>query len=183
MYLIVGLGNPGPEYARTRHNVGFLCLDAVVKQFGVEAPEWKTDHKMSAETITLEGRYLFAKPQTFMNLSGKSVSALMQTHQIKPENLTVIHDDLDLSLGTYKFSHGNGPKSHNGIASIEETIGSAFDRFRIGIDHRDPDDRLPGKAYVLQSFEEDELEMLRDVFTDVYDHLTVQMIARQKEHS
>lgn len=183
MYLIIGLGNPGTEYAHNRHNVGFLCLDAIVTQFGVESPTWKNDHKMKAETIILDGNYLFAKPQTFMNRSGDSVSALMQEHRIKSEHVTVIHDDLDLPLGSYKFSQGTGPQSHNGTRSIEERIGTAFDRFRIGIDNRPAEDRLPGKAYVLQDFLPDERAQLTEVFTDIYDHLTVQMIARQKAQS
>lgn len=183
MHLIVGLGNPGPEYRNNRHNVGFICLDAVIEQFGVSSLNWKNDHKMQAELVHLEDKYLFAKPQTFMNRSGDSVAALMQQYKLKLEHITVIHDDLDLPLGSYKFSSGTGPKQHNGLSSIEGRVGSSFDRFRIGIESRSPEQHIPGKAFVLQDFTAQEQEVLPEVFEDIYDHLMVQMIARQKPSS
>lgn len=161
MKLIVGLGNPGEKYGRTRHNVGFMLVDRILSTLGREV-KWEENDKFKALTYkSLEKDLLIAKPQTFMNESGLSVSALSLFYKILPSEIYVIHDDLDLRLGEYKTQKGIGPKLHYGIASIEEKLGTKdFWRVRIGVDNRDPQNRTPGEEYVLQTFTDEELKVL-----------------------
>jgi PTH1 family peptidyl-tRNA hydrolase len=178
MQLIVGLGNPGERYERTRHNVGFLVLEKLktkISNFQFPISKWfdTTHHPESVEgqilnrNFQLEKKFnaeiqkledvILAKPQTFMNESGMAVSSLANFYKIKPDNIYVIHDDLDLRLGDYKIQKGVGPKLHYGIQSIEEKLGSKdFWRIRVGVDNRDPQNRIPGEEYVLQKFTDEE---------------------------
>lgn len=146
MYALVGLGNPGREYENTRHNVGFLFIDYFGQQKNI---------------INL-------KPDTFMNNSGEAVKKLLNYYKISPENLYVVHDDLDLRLGEFKIQKGKGPKLHNGINSIEEHIATSdFWRVRIGVDNRDPDNRMSGESYVLEKFSTEELKKITQIFEEV----------------
>ncbi len=107
----------------------------------------------------------FAKTTTYMNLSGKSVQALMQKHKARLEDLIIVHDDLDIPLGKFRIVKGYGPKLHNGIDSIEEKLGTKdFLRVRIGVDNRTPENRIPGIEYVLQDFTEDEARIVQNTF-------------------
>lgn len=124
--LIVGLGNPGGEYSRTRHNVGFMAVDALA---GPDA-EWK---KQKNSLVAKSGKTIFAKPQTFMNLSGPAVLALMTFYKAPLENLVVIHDDIDLNLGDVRQKVGGGSAGHNGIKSIDAAVGNGYRRIRIGV--------------------------------------------------
>lgn len=103
-----------------------------------------------------------------MNRSGEAVVRLMQFYKIIPENVTVIHDDLDIEIGKYKISIGKGPKQHNGITSVEQKIGKQFRRVRIGVENRNPDNRIPGEAYVLQNFTSAEHQLLEPVFSTLF---------------
>ncbi len=130
--LIVGLGNPGSEYAHTRHNVGFM---AVMHMAGADA-KWKSEHNAKTVSVTMDGRrVIFVMPQTFMNNSGTAVSSLMAYYKIPLENVIVIHDDMDLAIGDMREKVGGGSAGHNGIRSIDAHIGREYKRIRIGIGH------------------------------------------------
>ncbi len=130
--LVVGLGNPGTTYARTRHNVGFMALDNLA---GADAT-WKKEKNALTATMTLDGhRVILVKPQTYMNNSGLAVVALMAFYKIPLDNLIVIHDDLDLAVGDMRRKIGGGSAGHNGIKSIDAAVGQNYHRIRIGIGH------------------------------------------------
>ncbi len=136
MVIIVGLGNPGKEYEKTRHNIGFMIVESLklkVKSFS----DWQNNKKLLSEISKGEiiGRkIILAKPQTFMNLSGKSVKSLIRNYKLEIRNLVVVHDDLDLPLGKIRLSIGRGSAGHKGVESIIKELGTKnFVRFRIGI--------------------------------------------------
>ncbi len=164
MKLLVGLGNPGKEYAQNRHNVGFMFLDTF-KTFET----FNTNKRAYAEVSRdLVRDLLLAKPNTFMNSSGKAVKALLEYYKISLEDLYVVHDDLDIKLGEFKIQKGKGPKIHNGVNSIEETLKSNdFWRVRIGVDNRTLENRIPGDQYVLSNFEGFEASKLPDIFEKI----------------
>lgn len=159
MKLVVGLGNPGKKYKDTRHNVGFLAIDKILETFGVETHDVR---KYKAKVFYKQKEeVLFVKPQTFMNSSGDSVKIIFNQYKINQNNLYVVHDDLDIKLGEYKIQKGRGPKLHNGIESIEKSIGKKdFIRIRIGVDAREEDSRIDGEKYVLMKFGEDEKQVV-----------------------
>lgn len=130
--LVVGLGNPGPEYELTRHNIGWLVMDSYD---GIEGKFWKDKFKGVFTDTTINGeKVYFLKPQTFMNLSGESVQPLCQFFKIQPEQILVLHDELDLPFGQIQFKKGGGLAGHNGLKSMAKCLGSQdFYRMRIGI--------------------------------------------------
>jgi PTH1 family peptidyl-tRNA hydrolase len=132
MKLIIGLGNPGKEYEYTRHNAGFMALDALADAVSPEhsAGGWK---KEKNALVAKQGDIILAKPQTFMNLSGTAVQALMSFYKIPLENIIVIHDDIDLKLGDLREKVGGGSAGHNGIKSIDSAVGKDYRRIRIGV--------------------------------------------------
>jgi len=157
--LIVGLGNPGKEYIKTRHNAGFIFLDKLSSNFLVEQ-KFKSEF---CTAILKDKKLILAKPQTYMNSSGEAVLAIMQFYKLEPSELLVAHDDLDIKLGDYKLQFNKGPKVHNGILSIENLLStSAFWRLRIGIDNRSEElkKNISGSDYVLGRFNEEELNIL-----------------------
>lgn len=128
--LIVGLGNPGKEYENTRHNMGFLFVDALAKK--LNAPEFIYEKKLKSEIS--KSKVLIAKPQTFINKSGEAVSALSKFYKIKPENILIVHDDIDILWGNFKFSFGRSSAGHKGVESIIKALKTKnFWRLRIGI--------------------------------------------------
>jgi PTH1 family peptidyl-tRNA hydrolase len=129
-HLIAGLGNPGPDYAKTRHNIGFMAADAIAAR--TKLPGWKK--KFRAE-ITAAPNFVLLKPQTMMNLSGEAVGEAMRFHKLAPENVIVFHDDLDLQPGQVKIKQGGGTGGHNGLKSIDAHIGPDYWRVRLGIGH------------------------------------------------
>ena len=134
--LFVGLGNPGPEYERTRHNAGFWWIDDVARKFGATLRSERAYHGLVARIDGPKGPFWLLEPQTFMNLSGKSVSALARFYKIAPEEILVAHDELDLPPGGVKMKQGGGHAGHNGLRDIHAQLGSAdFWRLRIGIGH------------------------------------------------
>lgn len=151
MKLIVGLGNPGDQYAKTRHNIGFRVLDSLSLDF----------HKGFLGLHAKLGEQIFLKPQTFMNCSGDSVLAAMSFHKIKPENLLVIHDELDLPFGTVRFKKSGGHAGHNGLRDIIRVIGPDFSRIRIGIGK--PEHKTQVADYVLLPFTSLEESQLSDL--------------------
>ena len=144
---LIGLGNPGAEYAQTRHNAGFWWIDALAREAAVSLrPEAK--FRSHAARATLGGRdVLLVQPQTFMNRSGQAVQAIAQFYKIAPANLLIAHDELDLPPGTARLKLGGGHGGHNGLRSIHAAMGTEYRRLRIGIGH--PGDRAEVLNYVL----------------------------------
>jgi PTH1 family peptidyl-tRNA hydrolase len=168
MYLIVGLGNPGEEYQKTRHNVGFLFVDVLA---GKE--NFSLDKKHEAEVLTLKD-VILVKPQTFMNDSGRAVRKIMDFYKLGIDEVIIVHDDLDIAFGEYKVQKEKGPKIHNGVKSVEQCLGRTdFWRVRIGIDNRQPDVGYgTGADYVLSSLSKAEIVELDEVFEDAVKELT-----------
>lgn len=157
MQVIVGLGNPEERFVGTRHNVGFFVLDELAKKLGATFENKPNLFSEVAKTDDL----LLVKPQTYMNDSGRAVTAVLNFYKLTPADLVVVHDDLDLELGSWKQQFGTGPKEHNGLLSIYEQLGTEeFMHVRIGVDGRNGDRSMPGKDYVLQRFSLDELTKL-----------------------
>ena len=174
MKVIVGLGNPGPQYAETRHNIGFLLVDLL-------AEEYKLQFRAKFQGLWTEGnvegeRILLLKPQTFMNLSGRSVRELTNFYKIMGEDLLIVHDDLDLSLGKIRLRDQGSAGGHNGIKSILAELGTEkFWRLKLGVGrpptrnsifdirYSNHEQRTTNIEYVLSSFAEDETTQLDEV--------------------
>jgi PTH1 family peptidyl-tRNA hydrolase len=158
--LWVGLGNPGPEYAMHRHNVGFMAVDVIAdmhrfspwkKQF----QGWTSEGRIGTDKI------LLLKPATFMNESGRSVGEALRFYKLAVEDVTVLHDELDLAPMKVKVKRGGGTAGHNGLRSTDAHIGNAFRRVRIGIGHPGHKDRVTG--YVLGAYHKSETDALADM--------------------
>lgn len=166
-FLVVGLGNPGREYQNNRHNVGFILIDRLLVRLGARM------RRMQAKSLVASCRYdesklILAKPQTYMNLSGQAVKSLSRFYKIPLEHLLVVHDDLDLPLGTIRIRPGGGPGGQKGIASTIEQLGTQdFCRLRIGIGR--PPGRMDPAAYVLQDFSKSDLKLLSEVLDHAAD--------------
>lgn len=149
MQLWVGLGNPGGKYAKNRHNIGFMALDRIADDHGF-AP-WRAKFQgMLSEGRLGTDKVLLLKPETFMNKSGQSVGEAMRFYKLSPQDVTVFHDELDLAPGKLRVKQGGGHAGHNGLRSIHEHIGEAYQRIRLGIGHPGHKDRVAG--YVLSDF-------------------------------
>ncbi len=134
--LFVGLGNPGPEYEATRHNAGFWWIDALARELKLTLVPERAYHGLMARTSIAGHSVWLLQPQTFMNLSGKSVAALARFFKIQPEEILVVHDELDLSPGQAKLKRGGSHAGHNGLRDIHAQLGSSdYWRLRIGIGH------------------------------------------------
>lgn len=161
MQLWVGLGNPGPQYAMNRHNVGFMALDVIADFHGFGPVQKKFAGWMQEGRIGT-AKVVLLKPATFMNESGRSVGEAMRFYKLGMDSLTVFHDELDLAPFKVKVKQGGGTAGHNGLRSIDQHLGSDFRRVRIGIGHPGHKDRVTG--YVLGNYakvEQDDLaEML-----------------------
>lgn len=146
--LIAGLGNPGREYEQTRHNVGFWLLDELAWQWKAVFKDEKKFFGETARVSRPEGDVWLLKPMTFMNRSGQAVAALAQFYKIKPEEILVVHDELDIECGRIKFKLSGGNGGHNGLKDIQARLGTPdFYRLRLGIGH--PGDKSLVTAYVL----------------------------------
>lgn len=166
MKLIIGLGNPGARYKNTRHNVGYMFVQSIIDSQQVIRSERKSFGVL--HHIQLFGEsVLLATLSTYMNDSGKGAFAIIKKFGIKNPDVCIVHDDLDLPLGSYKIQLGKGPKVHYGIASIEDVIGKNFWRIRIGIDAREIGSRIAGETYVLQQLEEEEKKVLDTNLRDI----------------
>lgn len=167
MKLIVGLGNPGIKYQFSRHNMGFLVLDALAEEQDVEIRQKKFDSCFGKGLISGVTTVL-VKPQTFMNLSGITVKKLVGYFKTDIEDLIVIHDDLDLPLGSIRIKTGGGHGGHKGLISIIDDLDDqGFIRIRLGIGK--PDSREMVEGYVLECFTEDEIKILPDIITKACD--------------
>jgi len=170
-YLIAGFGNPGREYRNTRHNVGFRLIDSMVSEFNTKLT--KVQFKAMTGTIELDNaRIILAKPQTFMNLSGQAVAALMLFYKIPLNKVLVAHDDIDLPLGTIRIRPGGGSGGQKGLASTIEKLGTQdFPRMRIGIGR--PSGSQEAAGYVLQEFSNSDEKVLQDVLPQAVEAIKV----------
>jgi PTH1 family peptidyl-tRNA hydrolase len=157
-YLIVGLGNPGPEYTETRHNVGFMTIDGLGNTHG--ANYWKNEAGAQTCPVSIhDKRVLLVKPQTFMNLSGTSVARLAKEYEIDPSRIIIIHDDLDIEEGELRHKTEGGHAGHNGLRSIHAKLGTdGYRRIRCGIGR--PPGRMDSSDFVLQPLKGEKLDNL-----------------------
>lgn len=168
MLLLVGLGNPGPEHANQRHNIGFMAVDGIVRRHGFTP--WRAKFQGHAAEGMVNGvKVLALKPETFMNLSGQSVAAAAQFYKVAPADIVVIHDELDLRCGKLRVKRGGGSAGHNGLRSIDAHLGPDFVRVRVGIGH--PGEKHLVHGYVLHDFSKEErtrmgalIEAMADAF-------------------
>ena len=159
MKLIIGLGNPGPEYKNNRHNIGFQVLDRLGDNF-------KLEKKFKAE-ISKGDNFILAKPQTFMNNSGLAVKALKTFYKIKPENTIVVHDDIDLSLGKLRITLGASSGGNNGVESIIKELGTKdFIRIRVGVANS-LREKIPADKFVLQNFSSSDKKIIKDIMPQI----------------
>jgi len=186
MLLIVGLGNPEEKYKKTRHNAGFIAVDKLRKKWNF--PEFKFNKKFNSETSispplekgelkgdlknkllypTNENKTILAKPQTSMNRSGEAVRKIMDYYKLTPENIIVIHDDLDIEIGKYKISANSSSAGHKGVQSIINNLGTQkFKRIRIGVEKiggRKKRGNISGNKFVLQNFKEEEIKKVKNL--------------------
>jgi len=178
--LIIGLGNPGEKYKMNRHNIGWLILDRLIEELeknkgtGFSGKAFKYSKTLESSDLgeqdvdnTVHRRkLLLVYPQTFMNNSGQAVSELLQFYKLSAKDILVIHDEIDLPLGNFKFTESSGSAGHNGVKSIIEVLGTQdFQRIRVGIESRENKSDLPTDAFVLQNFSADELKKIP--FTEI----------------
>jgi len=158
-FLIVGLGNPGREYRFNRHNVGFMTLDRLVQRHELKGFTKKQGQALITTGVIAGAPVILAKPQTYMNLSGRAVSSLVRFYDIPLERLLVCFDDIDLPVGTLRLRPEGGSAGQNGMNSIIEQLGTqAFPRLRLGVGR--PAGQKSAAHYVLKDFKDDELEIM-----------------------
>jgi peptidyl-tRNA hydrolase, PTH1 family len=177
--LLVGLGNPGPQYELTRHNAGFLVIDAVAEKFGIQLGKTKFEASGGAGKIGDEPVVLL-KPLTYMNLSGQSVRAASNYYRTSPIDIVVIHDDIDLEVGKVKTRMGGGHGGHNGIRSIMECLSSPdFQRIKLGIGRPPMDSKISVHDWVLGRFSDEELQRLTAAMLDeVLNRLKIALVSK-----
>lgn len=178
MKLIVGLGNPGDKYRHNRHNVGFMVLDELVLRLREPIPPGRDVGSIGdwVNSVKFFGDYfqhrdiILLRPDTFMNESGKAVAAISRFYKVKSEDIFIIHDDLDIPLGKYKIQHGKAPKVHNGLLSVEQSLGTdQYWNVRVGVENREVrgNKGVPGVVYSLQDFSHAENEIVVKVVEEV----------------
>lgn len=174
-YLLIGLGNPGPKYDMTHHNAGFLAIDYIAGKYGVKINRAKYD-ALTCEAFIAGSKVLLMKPQTLMNLSGKSVSEAADFYKIPPENIIVICDDISIAPGKIRIRRKGTDGGHRGLRSITGLIGSEnFPRIKLGVGDRSEHDRELAD-WVLAKFTPDDKNALTSRFDDVYN--AVELIIR-----
>ncbi len=186
--LIVGLGNPAPEYLSTRHNAGFWFADLLARQCGAA---FARQRKFQADTADIEisgQRIRLVKPQTWMNESGRAVSAAMHYYRIPAEHVLIAYDELDLPPGRAKLKFAGGDAGHKGIRSVIEHIGPTFWRLRLGVGHPGPGRRESVLGHVLRRASSDEEQLILDTIAEALDVLPVLIengaqIARNRLHA
>ncbi len=166
MKLIVGLGNPGAKYAGNRHNIGFMAVDRIAGDHGFGP--WKPRFQGQLAEGRLGGeKVLLLKPETFMNNSGQSVGETMRFYKLTPEDVTVLHDELDLAPGKARIKQGGGHAGHNGLRSIHAHIGETYGRVRLGIGHPGRKEMVSG--YVLRDFANADADWLDNLLRGISD--------------
>jgi len=177
MYLLIGLGNIGSQYQKTRHNFGFMAIDRIIDRFNLSF--YGTKFKSDIYFGEIESSKVMAiKPQSFMNLSGDPVFAVCNFYKINIDNVLLFHDELDIDFGRIKTKIGGGNAGHNGIRSVEQKIGRLFARVRIGIGRPIAENQKNGEAkiinvadYVLSNFSFQELLLSNDILENIADKL------------
>jgi PTH1 family peptidyl-tRNA hydrolase len=160
MILVAGLGNPGSEYASTKHNLGFLTVDEIGKRAGIDLKKKKFSGIYGVGTFNND-KLILLKPETYMNRSGESVSSAVSFYHIPAENIIIIHDELDLPTGTVRIKAGGGSAGHKGLKSVMGELGSGdFIRVRIGIGK--PREKKGTVSHVLTKFNKEESELVRE---------------------
>jgi len=168
MFLLVGLGNPGPRYAGNRHNIGYMAVDEIVRRHGFGA--WRGRFQgLLAEGRRDGTRLLALKPETYMNESGRSVGEALRFFKLEPASVIVFYDELDLRLGKLKVKHGGGNAGHNGLRSIDAHIGKDYWRVRLGIGH--PGEKHLVHSHVLKDFSKEEAKTVEKLLDAVADEL------------
>lgn len=170
MFLVVGLGNPGSEYKNTRHNAGFMAADEIIRRYSFSKESKKFDGLLSDGKIDSE-KTIILKPQTYMNLSGNSVHKASSFYKIHPNNIIVLHDDLDLEAGKIKIKLGGGAGGHNGLKSIDSHIGKEYIRIRIGIGRPKGEEKVVG--HVLNKFSKAEMSVLEEMIDLIANNIDV----------
>ena len=179
MQVLVGLGNPGSQYAGHRHNIGFMALDAIARRH--QASPWRKRFSGQSAELVLGGqKVLLLKPETFMNLSGQSVGDAMRFFKIDVGQVTVFHDELDLEPGEVRVKRGGGNAGHNGLRSISALCGNDYQRVRIGIGH--PGDKALVHGYVLGNFDRDEQAGVEDLCAALSDPLALLLNGQDKAY-
>ncbi|HEX6194642.1 MAG TPA: aminoacyl-tRNA hydrolase [Jiangellaceae bacterium] len=187
LWIVVGLGNPGPDYAATRHNVGYLVVELLAERAGAKLKTHRRGRSDVAET-RVGGppgeRAILARPRSYMNLSGGPVAALCQFFKVEPERIVVVHDELDLPYGSLRIKFGGGDNGHNGLRSIRSALGTGdFHRVRFGVGR--PPGRMEPAAYVLKPWsavERKDLDVNVDRTADAVEALLVDGLAYAQNH-
>jgi len=165
--LIVGLGNPGEEYAGNRHNVGFMCLDEFARKNDFQPWTNKKDMQCELTQATMnDTRVFLCKPQTFMNLSGEAVQAVQHFYKLNNTQTIVVHDELDVNFGTIRMRVGGSAAGNNGIKSVNQHIGEDYGRVRVGIGPKQPE-QMDTADFVLQDFSKAEKAQLPALIREV----------------
>lgn len=184
MELIVGLGNPGKKYENTRHNTGFVAVDAIASKLQITNYKLQTNFNSEiSEGTTGSEKIILVKPQTFMNASGTAVKAIADYYKIPVENLTVIHDDLDIPLGEYKIARDRGSAGHKGVQSVIDALGTKdFIRIRIGIKPLDKlgATQIPTKEFVLENFTKEEKKIIDEVIEKICGEIESRVLGIKK---
>lgn len=169
MLLIVGLGNPGGKYANNRHNIGFMAADAIVRRHSFS--QWRARFQGEISEGNVGGqKVLVLKPQTYMNDSGRAVGEAARFFKIEPQDVIVLHDELDLAPCKVRVKRGGGHAGHNGLRSIHNHLGTEYARIRLGIGHPGEKDRVTG--HVLKDFGSDESKWLDPLLDAVADEIS-----------
>ena len=177
MLLLVGLGNPGPNNNSNRHNIGFRIIDAINQEFSLS--KQKPKFKGLLTTGNIENKKVYAiKPLTFMNNSGVCIKELIEYFKINAKDVIVFHDDLDIDLGKVKAKFGGSSAGHNGIESIDKSIGKDYSRVRVGIGR--PQNKTKVNNHVLEDFSENEEERIKDI-TDHIVKLVPKLINKEMD--
>lgn len=177
-FLLIGLGNPGKDYAKNRHNIGFMAADAIAERYKFSS--WaKKFRGLLAEGVIGGEKVLLLKPQTYMNLSGESVGDASRFYKIPLENIIVFHDELDLPLGKLRVKRGGGNGGHNGLKSLDQHLGPDYLRVRIGIAH--PGDKDMVSDYVLSDFSKQEKPSAEHMVEEVSKHIGLLLSGNEPE--
>lgn len=180
MFLIVGLGNQGDLYKKTRHNVGFMAVDFISNRHNFI---WSNKSKFCADIASGsmdEQKVILCKPNTFMNLSGRAVLSLMSYYKVENQKLIVIHDDIDLDLGRVKCKIGGGAGGHNGLKSIDAAVGQNYYRIRVGVGKPDRN-KMDVSDYVLGNFSDSELLILNEKYSNIAQNIDLLFFSKLEE--
>jgi PTH1 family peptidyl-tRNA hydrolase len=180
MWVLVGLGNPGKEYQDNRHNIGFMVIDDIAKEFGLPAFSKKFEGLLTEGRIEGE-KVVLVKPMTYMNLSGQCVQKVAKFYKVTPNRIVAFHDELDLAAGKMRTKKGGGAAGHNGLKSMDQHLNSQdYWRVRLGIGHPGDKDRVTG--HVLGDFSKEEKKWLPDWIGALSKHVPLFIAGKQEDY-